>query len=466
MNIIVKPLYLFGIDVHVQNLLGIHTYGLYFDYFNFVFIFQFIADPGLQNWNSQWLSKNRSKAPNHIIPLLVTKILLSIAFFIAIFLVSFFLGYDDKKLLFFLGLNIVLITFFSLGRTVLSGIGHYRFDSFFSALDKTLLLIIVGGLLMVNTDFSLYTFVLGQTAAFFLSNCILWYVILKNKVAWEFSVNFSQIQFILKKSLPFLYILLFMTAYNRLDGVMLGRMLDDQNFSAGIYATAFRFYDAANMVAYLFAVILLPLFSAHIYQTSQLKDIFQMGLKLMLLFSTVTASLLIFYGYPILSMQFTDYISEYYRVLILLSISFFMVSFTYVYGTFLLAADRVKQLNIVYGITLGVNFLTNLLMIPQFQAIGAAWTTVITQTFVLAAEIFLTSKVIGSLFSGKEWFKFALFILLSALTFFSISHFMSSWNWLGMISSMIICLLLFFILKIIPLGEVKSLFTKQILASK
>ena len=85
-----------------------------------------------------------------------------------------------------------------------------------------------------------------------------------------------------------------MTAYNRLDGVMLGRMLDDHNFSAGIYATAFRFYDAANMVALPVCSDSIATFSAHIYQTSQLKDIFQMGLKLMLLFSTVTASLLIF----------------------------------------------------------------------------------------------------------------------------------------------------------------------------
>jgi O-antigen/teichoic acid export membrane protein len=42
---------------------------------------------------------------------------------------------------------------------------------------------------------------------------------------------------------------------------MLERMLEDGKTQAGIYANGFRFFEAANNIAFLFASLLLPLFS-------------------------------------------------------------------------------------------------------------------------------------------------------------------------------------------------------------
>jgi hypothetical protein len=60
-NLMIKPIYIFGIEAKVQDLTGIQSYGLYFFYFNFIFLFQFINDPGLQSWNAQYIPKNRSE---------------------------------------------------------------------------------------------------------------------------------------------------------------------------------------------------------------------------------------------------------------------------------------------------------------------------------------------------------------------------------------------------------------------
>ena len=77
---------------------------------------------------------------------------------------------------------------------------------------------------------------------------------------------------IIKRSLPFASLVLLMTLYNRLDPVMLGKLLPDKAvapnnaintapFQVGIYANGFRLLDAANMIAYLFSVLLIPVFS-------------------------------------------------------------------------------------------------------------------------------------------------------------------------------------------------------------
>ncbi|MFT5621837.1 MAG: hypothetical protein ACI9QR_002178, partial [Flavobacteriaceae bacterium] len=37
-NLLVKPLWIFGIDLHVQNTVGAENYGFYFVIFNFSFL--------------------------------------------------------------------------------------------------------------------------------------------------------------------------------------------------------------------------------------------------------------------------------------------------------------------------------------------------------------------------------------------------------------------------------------------
>ena len=65
----------------------------------------------------------------------------------------------------------------------------------------------------------------------------------------------------MKRSFPYALLILLMTIYYRIDSVMLERMIDDDSIQAGIYAQSYRFFEASNMIAYLFAALLLPIFS-------------------------------------------------------------------------------------------------------------------------------------------------------------------------------------------------------------
>ena len=77
----------------------------------------------------------------------------------------------------------------------------------------------------------------------------------------SFTFDPSQIKDLLSHAFPFAIIFILMSLYSRMDGIMLKSLLDDDAVSAGIYAAGFRVYDAMNMVGFLFASLLLPMFA-------------------------------------------------------------------------------------------------------------------------------------------------------------------------------------------------------------
>ena len=87
--------------------------------------------------------------------------------------------------------------------------------------------------------------------------------------------NFPFFLMIMKQSLPYAILVLLMTFYNRFDTVMIKRMLsgEEGNIQAGIYAHAYRLLDASNNIAYLFSVLLLPLFAKLIKEGRKIENL-------------------------------------------------------------------------------------------------------------------------------------------------------------------------------------------------
>ena len=67
---------------------------------------------------------------------------------------------------------------------------------------------------------------------------------------------------IVRQSLPFATLVFMMSFYNRIDPVLIERLLPDPDgeIQSGIYAKGFRLFDAVNQIAYLFAVLLLTFY--------------------------------------------------------------------------------------------------------------------------------------------------------------------------------------------------------------
>ena len=57
-NVLIKPLYLLGVERAVQNAATPAAYGIYFELFNFTFLFQILSDLGIQYFNSRHIAQH------------------------------------------------------------------------------------------------------------------------------------------------------------------------------------------------------------------------------------------------------------------------------------------------------------------------------------------------------------------------------------------------------------------------
>lgn len=463
-NLMIKPLYIFGIEAKIQNIVGPTEYGMYFAYFNFVFLFQFINDPGLQNWNAQYVPKNREKINTHFPYILQSKILLASIFIGIVGILGSVLGFGNMRLLLLLSVNMILSSLFMVIRTTLSGMGFYRVDSLLSALDKAMMIIILAYLIWFSSskeDLSIFTFVYGQLAAYIIS-VVVALIILLTKIDWKFTwLSTSKIKEIVLQCLPFVLALIFMTTYNKLDGVMLSRLLSDDNYQAGVYASAYRIYDAANMTGYLFAALLLPMFSANIAHRDTLVELVNIGVKYIFIMSWIIVVVVFFYGRDIMSFIYTDYNTTYYLTLVWLIVGYMMVALAYIYGTFLVAADKINRLNVIFGIGVIINLLLNLVFIPKYGAVGAALTTFITQFLILIGQFYVAQDVLKMSFRRRDFIRPGLYIFITILIFGTLKS-VNYGNWIfNLALGTLFCLLLSFFLKMIDKKDIVGLLKKN-----
>jgi O-antigen/teichoic acid export membrane protein len=139
-----------------------------------------------------------------------------------------------------------------------------------------------------------------------------------------------------------------------------------------------------------------------------------------------------------------------------------MVSVAYIYGTLLVAGGKVKKLNYLFGFGLFVNIILNSILIPRYFAVGAAIATIITQLFVLIGQIMIVRTEWKFIEEVSNYGRLIIFILSSLIVFYFFKH-TSSMEWYFMLGfSILICVLLSFILKIIDKKELIGLFKKEI----
>jgi O-antigen/teichoic acid export membrane protein len=435
-NLLIKPVYILFIESRVQDTLGPNAYGLYFGIFNFAIMLQIIADLGIQNFNSTAVSRDNSLLKTYLPKMLGLKVILALFYLVLGLTGAILIGYAAGSILIFtwVSFNFILLSFILYLRTNISGTGHYKMDSILSIVDKLLLIGILGWMLFWGQNgrtFGLYDFILSQSVAY---SIVLTLVLIINfRLAGMVKISFDLAlsREIIRQSLPFSLVIILMSLYNRMDGFMLERMLDDNAFQAGIYAASFRIYDALNMVGYLFAVLLLPMFSSLMYSPKDLHVLIKTGHNLILGVSIAMLAGIGLFAEQILSWMYPNHMDEnYIHLLYLLLLSFFATSLSYNYGTLLTAAKKLRPMNRILFIGVLINLVLNLIFIPQFGAIGAALTTIGTQFFVLAGQYILSLTIFNIKFRWAVLIKRSGFVATVGIMVWFFARYLDLGRWL------------------------------------
>lgn len=461
-NLLVKPFYALIIDTTVQNRVGPETYGIYLALFNFVYIQQIFADLGLQNFNNTNISKNPHILKNILPKVLGTKLFFTLAFGILVLCSSFIIGYGSYVLTllpWIIG-SMACLSFILYARTNISGVGKYMIDSAFSVLDKVLLIGILAYYLWIdnsyNDHFDIMLFVKVQFFSLIITLiAVLTYTHLKiERVRFNFDIQFTAQ--LIRSSLPYATLVLLMAGYSRIDGIMLERMINDQGLEAGKYASAFRLYDTWNGFTFLFAVLLLPMFSRLLNKNEKIRELEQWSSTLLLTGGIFIFLFVYFYNYQILDLFYNRTIDESYtNSLVLLIAAGLPLSMNYIYGTLLTANGNLRLLNTIALGGFLTNLILNIIAIPRFGASGAALTTLITQLLVFLLQYYSSRRIFELHISILKIIKI---IVITVFLYFAfklgLEYWETEWYYQGLIYGFLYVLLAL-LLKLIRIEDLR-----------
>ena len=96
-NLLVKPFWILGIEVGVQNAVGNEAYGFYYAIFSFSYIFNILLDLGLTNFNTRNIAQHPQLIGKHLSGILGIKLLLLGLYVVVTFSVGLLLGYGSEE---------------------------------------------------------------------------------------------------------------------------------------------------------------------------------------------------------------------------------------------------------------------------------------------------------------------------------------------------------------------------------
>ncbi|WP_118972637.1 MATE family efflux transporter [Taibaiella koreensis] len=418
-NLIVKPLWIFGIDRNVQLAVGHDAYGQYQALLNFSVIFQVLLDFGLQSYNNRAVAQAphtlRTLFPN----ILVAKGILSAFYMTLIAVLGVALGYRGQAfyLLMILGLVQVLNSLVLYLRSNVSALHRFKTDGLLSVLDRLVMILICSVLLFRDTfaaHFRIEWFIYAQIVSYAITSLAGFIICARfDRIDWK-HYDLLKVWVICRSSVPYAVLVFLMAIYMRSDMSLMERLLTNGTHEAGVYAAAYRLLDVANNVTgVLFAGMLLPMFGSMLARREPVQQLVRLSVDLIVPVAITALVTALFLGREIMMLQMKGMAGAYEgRLFTVLMFAFPAFCINYVYATLLTANGNLKPLIGVASVAVIINLGSNLVLMPHYGALGAAVTCCITMYFVAVTNIVLSQKIIRLQTDGRWLLRYLLFIIL------------------------------------------------------
>ena len=461
LNLLIKPLALFGIDATVQNRVGAEEYGLYFSLLNVSVIFNMLLDLGINNYTVKSIAQNPEEAKSYFGKMISFRMLLFGFYVLLSFLFALIVGYDSKQLylLLLLCVSQFLIITTAYCRSHFSGFHFFKYDALMSVLDRTLLIIFGGAVLFIpqlGFTISVELFIYIQMLCYGITTVVAMFLLLKYidrpYFQWNIPFSFS----IVKKSLPYALLVVLMLLYTRIDGVMLERIHSNGAYESGVYAQGFRLLDALFMFGMIFANLLFPLFSRQLKESKEsIIDLLSNAGNLLMGGSILIVFVAITNGYYLLRLVY-DHATEAVPAFQWLMLGFLSICMNFIFGTLLTANGNLRFLNWSSFVGILINVIINLFLIPKYGAPGAAFTAFITQSFISVLQFVYCMRLFNIKINWMLVLRYAILII----SLISIRYIFKSNSYVLMIQILTGTLLLF-LLSFIQINNLKSLLIKN-----
>ncbi len=392
LNLLIKPIAIFGIDAEIQNRVSQSQYGIYFTLLSFSFLFNILLDLGINNFTTKHVAQYPKVAVSYLGKILTLRLVLFVLYAVVLFSLALLLGWGKFEiyLLSFMVLNQFFVTLIAFARSYFSGLLMFKTEAFLSILDRLLVILLGGALLYLPWSpktFQIEWFLWIQSICYGIAVLIA-FVLLLHKTGRPKIVFRRQFSYALvRKSIPYALLILLMMIYTRVDSVMLERLHSDGRQQAGFYAQGFRLFDALFMFATLFTGLLYPIFSQLIIQKRDFKPLLASATKLLIGGTAALAIILCFNAELVLGWIYEKDVASSVLSFQLLMVAFVGMAANLLFGTLLTANGSLRFLNKISALGIVINMGINFALIPHYGANGAALTALITQMSVSIAQL-------------------------------------------------------------------------------
>jgi len=429
LNILVKPVWLFFIDRQVQNIVGYEEYGKYFAILNLSYVLFFLSDLGFSNMLNQRLANHM---PVNILQLLRIKLCFLLVYGFVFCSIGWLTDISNWAVLFYLITIQSLASLLIFFRSIITANQHFGVDAFLSNIDKTLMIIFCGAILYTSFfgSLSLLLFLEIQIGCSSIAVMISLLFILKKRLI--VTPGRENIESILKQVLPFALIIILMSIHYRLDGFLLERIHSNGAMEAGIYASAYRLLDAGNMVGYLTSSFLVAFVARNLREKKLLEDVIFNTRHLLMFSSLAVASFVLMFAPWIQELLYHSN-RNYNSLIIQLCIaSYPAYCLVHVYGSVLTAAGKFKQLITILAMSVLLNIILNVALIPSEGALGCCIAALVSQYFCGIGTLISSTKTLNISYNFKSLFIYVVFTLfLSLFFYFGRSVLINVWIILG-----------------------------------
>ncbi len=432
MNLTIKPINLL-LENSVQNSIGHEQYGLFAALNALAFLFIVLLDLGV----NQFLTKKFAAEPNYAPDVFSTyfsfKFVLAAAYPFFMVVVGYLIGYhtDEIILLFLISLSYSFYQLLMYIRAKFQASQRFTIDSLASVSDKTFL--ILGTVALFTWGITLSNYIQLRVWVMLLSLCVFVIPAIKlySSKSFSFEWNLSAWKEIVKQTYPFALITVLFSLHDKIDQVMIERMLGEH--ASGLYAGAYRWMDAFMM----FLWIILPMFFARFAffknNPGDLSKIITMSQIVSGIPMIFISCFVWFYGeqlFFLLGNSTPAEIAEMTACLKILFIAVFIHAFFAAFGTLLSATGGEYFINKMLIGSIVINVVLNVVLLPWLGISGAAVATVISNIFISGSYVYFILHQKHAPLNYSITLKLLLLAAITIISFYTAYHFDLVW-WLA-----------------------------------
>ncbi|QQS21015.1 MAG: flippase [Candidatus Moraniibacteriota bacterium] len=402
----------------ITRYLGKEGFGDYATVLAFFSLFSSLADLGLSTLLAREISRKDAPEPTIIGNVLALRLGTSASVFLIALVFIPFLPYGSDLRL---GIALAAASFLVASSSgILNGIFQKRLIMFqVAAIELTGKVLQLGIIILaVFFDWGFIAIVSALFASLFW-NAISVYIFARRAISFHLSFDVSFWKSFLRESAPIGLISIVTFTYFKMDTIFLSVLQGSAD--VGIYNAAYKIIENLTFFPAMIAGLVLPLFSRYILQEPEkFRIVADKTFKVFVAFAAPLSIGGFFLAEDLARLIGGSEFVESAAPLRFLIFALGAIFFGNFFNAILIAGNKQKYLLIVLSGVALINIAANLVLIPQFSYMAAAFTSLGTESLVAFATAFLASKLLGyrPSFEGIIGILFSAFLMGSILFFF------------------------------------------------